>query len=108
MPANPSPQRTPPGYRVVLSPNYNRRCSCGAVLDYETRYDSEFCPVCDRWRAKRCDDPFCEFCPQRPARPSLAPPEPVPEPVPRGPFNPPRIKPAKRGQGSASGSGHRK
>jgi hypothetical protein len=92
MPSNPSPQRKR-GFRVVLSLDYDRRCACGAVLDYANTYDAEFCRACDRWWASQCSDPHCEFfCAKRPARPSLAPDL---DPAERIPFNPPKIKKAK-------------
>jgi hypothetical protein len=33
-------------------------------------YDAMFCKVCDSWLEDRCDDPRCNFCPQRPEKPS--------------------------------------
>lgn len=80
-------------FKVSLSPAWNSRCSCGTLLDYSQRYDAEFCRACDRWRAKDCRDPSCAFCTRRPARPSLAADL---DPAPRIPFNPPKVKPAKR------------
>lgn len=96
LPKDKNPSSGPPrkpGFRVSLSPDYNKRCSCGALLDYSHPYDAEFCRTCDRWWAKSCHDPACEFCAKRPARPSLAADL---DPAPRIPFNPPRIKPMKR------------
>ena len=81
------------GFRVALSPGYDQRCACGALLDYSHPYDAEFCRACDRWKAASCRDPSCEFCAKRPARPSLA--QDL-DPAERLPFNPPKIKSAKR------------
>lgn len=82
------------GFRVTLSLHYNRRCTCGRIFDYSQQYDAEFCVACDRWWAKACSDPCCEFfCATRPARPSLAPDL---DPAEREKFNPPRLKAAKR------------
>jgi len=81
------------GFRVTLSLHYDRRCSCGRIFDYSQGYDAEFCRACDRWWAKACSDPRCEFCATRPARPSLAPDL---DPAEREKFNPPRLKVAKR------------
>lgn len=91
----PSEQSPHPKSRlqVRLSPDYNQRCACGTLLDYSNTHDAEFCRACDRWLAKNCGDPSCEFCGQRPARPSLA----VDlDPAPRLPFNLPKLKPSKR------------
>ena len=33
-------------------------------------YDAMFCKICDSWLEDRCDDPRCNFCPQRPEKPS--------------------------------------
>lgn len=85
------PRKT--GFRVVLALGYDRRCACGAVFDYSNRYDAEFCRACDRWWAKACKDPSCEFCASRPARPSLAPDL---DPAERERFNPPRLTVAQR------------
>ena len=92
MPANGSPSAAR-GFRVRLSHDYNRRCTCGALLDYSHPYDAEFCRACDRWWAKNCRDPSCEFCAKRPARPSLAKDL---DPAERIPFNPPRMQPDKK------------
>ncbi len=92
MPANGSPSAVR-GFRVRLSHEYNRRCTCGALLDYSHPYDAEFCRACDRWWAKNCRDPHCEFCAKRPARPSLAK---GLDPAERVPFNPPKIKVANK------------
>ena len=81
------------GFRVVLSPAYDRRCSCGGLVDYSHPYDAEYCRSCDRWLAKNCGDKSCEFCAKRPARPSLAADL---DPAPRIPFNPPKLKAAKQ------------
>lgn len=91
MPANGSRPRDH-GFRVSLSPAYDRRCSCGTLVDYSHPYDAEFCRSCDRWLAKNCGDRSCEFCAKRPARPSLSPDL---DPAERIPFNPPKFKMAK-------------
>ena len=80
------------GFRVQLSPEFNRRCSCSTLIDYSHAYDVEFCRSCDRWLADNCGDRGCEFCAKRPARPSLAADL---DPAERLPFNPPRIKAAR-------------
>jgi len=92
MSANTAPARKP-GFRVTLALGYDRRCTCGRVFDYSHAYDAEFCRACDRWWAKACMDPSCEFCAPRPARPSLAPDL---DPAEREKFNPPRLKVAQR------------
>jgi len=97
MPQNANPSSDPPprkpGFRVSLLPGYDKRCSCGALLDYSHPYDAEFCRACDRWWARNCRDPACEFCAKRPARPSLAADL---DPAPRIPFNPPKFRAAKQ------------
>lgn len=35
-------------------------------------YDAEFCELCDVWIEGKCDDMRCNFCPQRPVKPSEA------------------------------------
>jgi len=85
------------GVRVCLSPEYNKRCACGALLDYSHTYDAEFCRGCDRWCESACRDPACEFCAARPTRPSQSR---SLDPAERIPFNPPRIKVAKHSEGA--------
>lgn len=43
---------------------------CGTEAEMCSEYDAMFCPVCDIWLEQRCGDPFCEFCADRPSRPS--------------------------------------
>lgn len=43
--------------------------SCGHPNVYAERYDVHFCPVDNVWLEKRCEDPACQFCGNRPARP---------------------------------------
>ena len=33
-------------------------------------YDAMYCEVCDVWLEEKCDDIRCNFCPQRPEKPS--------------------------------------
>jgi hypothetical protein len=35
-------------------------------------YDAEYCKLCDAWIEGKCDDIRCNFCPQRPEKPSQA------------------------------------
>jgi uncharacterized protein (DUF1778 family) len=43
---------------------------CDSVLIRSERWDAYYCPVCNEWLERRCDDPTCEFCAGRPERPS--------------------------------------
>lgn len=43
---------------------------CGTARLYSAVYDATFCPTDDTWAESGCDDPTCDFCAQRPARPS--------------------------------------
>lgn len=36
------------------------------------KYDAWACLHCDEWKEKKCKDPDCYFCPNRPDRPSEA------------------------------------
>jgi hypothetical protein len=42
---------------------------CGQYRIYYSRYDSFFCPVCNAWSEKACNDKECEFCSRRPETP---------------------------------------
>ena len=44
---------------------------CLDPLAYNDEHDSVYCPTCDEWRETSCDDPDCEYCLARPAKPSL-------------------------------------
>ncbi|MCZ2258935.1 hypothetical protein [Sporosarcina sp. G11-34] len=43
---------------------------CLDPLGYNDEHDSLFCPACDEWRQDLCQDPNCEDCLGRPAKPS--------------------------------------
>ena len=45
---------------------------CGTPLVLNKRHDAYYCPKCDEWVSPRCRDPECEFCRDRPERPSQA------------------------------------
>jgi (p)ppGpp synthase/HD superfamily hydrolase len=44
---------------------------CKAELHYAYNYDSLYCVACDEWLEEKCDDSHCEYCAERPERPSL-------------------------------------
>ena len=89
------PSKRPPSSEP---PVRERRCSCGELADFLYTYDAEFCPRCDRWLDTRCGDAGCEFCGNRPKRPStspeLDPRQYMSDPVTK--FNPPRITAGRR------------
>lgn len=35
-----------------------------------TKHDAFFCPKCDEWLERKCSDENCEFCQNRPEKPS--------------------------------------
>lgn len=48
-------------------------CRCIVCLNplaYNDEYDSQFCSACDEWREETCSDPSCEYCLERPKKPS--------------------------------------
>ena len=48
-------------------------CSeCGEKLFYIYRYDTDFCPQCNKWLNEGCNDPNCMFCSERPETPEIA------------------------------------
>ncbi|GKV67655.1 hypothetical protein NCCP2716_01530 [Sporosarcina sp. NCCP-2716] len=49
----------------------NHCICCMEPLLYNEQFDSVFCGACDEWREASCNDPECEYCGDRPARPSL-------------------------------------
>lgn len=42
------------------------------MKQYSDYYDAVYDDETDEWLEDKCDDPTCEFCTQRPARPSDA------------------------------------
>ncbi len=61
-------------HTVKLSPErHPGSCpKCGGQASFSRQYDAMYCPVCDIWTEKPCSSPYCEFCAQRPERPSQA------------------------------------
>lgn len=43
---------------------------CGSRLKHSERHDAFYCPRCDEWTERKCRDPDCEFCRDRPEKPS--------------------------------------
>lgn len=43
---------------------------CGHLKKFCKQYDALYCPECDVWTEKKCDDKDCEFCSDRPKKPS--------------------------------------
>jgi hypothetical protein len=49
----------------------NNMCEvCGNQNHRNEKHDAYFCDPCDEWKEKGCSDPDCEFCVDRPERPS--------------------------------------
>ena len=52
----------------VEQPNH---CStCLETLSYNDEFDSVYCAKCNMWNDSPCTDPSCEFCVDRPEKPS--------------------------------------
>ncbi len=45
--------------------------SCDHKHMYSVKYDTFFCKQCDMWRSIKCTDTQCEYCIERPEKPSL-------------------------------------
>lgn len=39
-------------------------------IRYNERYDSYWCVQCDEWTESKCSDNECDFCYNRPSKPS--------------------------------------
>lgn len=51
---------------------YSDNCEkCGSEKKYSQKYDAFYCESCDIWLEKLCADWDCEFCANRPEKPSL-------------------------------------
>lgn len=44
--------------------------NCKHPRSYSERWDAYYCNKCDAWIEDRCGDPDCEFCRDRPEKPS--------------------------------------
>lgn len=43
---------------------------CLERLNYSEEFDSIYCEPCNEWRDIACEDPTCEYCQERPDKPS--------------------------------------
>lgn len=46
-----------------------RKHECGSCVEYSDRHDALYCPKCDEWLEKQCNDSECQFCVGRSAKP---------------------------------------
>lgn len=44
---------------------------CGSERQYDKQYDAYYCELCNEWLENLCGDPNCEFCQNRPKKPSM-------------------------------------
>ena len=45
-------------------------CKCDwAATNYSEKHDAWYCPLCGEWISKICNDPYCEYCKDRPDKP---------------------------------------
>jgi hypothetical protein len=52
----------------------HKNFTCGhdiVNLMRDKKYDAYFCKECDVWIEKQCGDDACEYCPDRPDKPSM-------------------------------------
>ena len=38
-------------------------------IQYSEQWDADYSPLRNEWLDSKCDDPECEYCPNRPDRP---------------------------------------
>lgn len=43
---------------------------CSHQKKYCRKYDSQYCETCDSWTEGKCEDKDCDFCKERPDKPS--------------------------------------
>jgi hypothetical protein len=49
----------------------NYQCpNCGSEKQYNSKYDSYYCELCNKWLEEKCADEGCIFCSKRPEKPS--------------------------------------
>ena len=44
--------------------------TCKSEKSYSARYDAYYCELCNKWLEVACNDPNCEYCAERPEKPS--------------------------------------
>lgn len=42
---------------------------CNERTKYNEMFDAYYCEPCNEWMSKKCSDPKCEYCSQRPEKP---------------------------------------
>ena len=42
---------------------------CDSKLEYDNKYDSYYCPVCNEWTESKCNSEGCWYCSARPGTP---------------------------------------
>jgi len=49
-----------------------KKCkSCNFEKKYNEKHDAYYCESCDEWLEKNCGDPECDYCADRPEKPSM-------------------------------------
>lgn len=43
---------------------------CGSERQYSNKYDAYYCELCNKWLERTCSDSECEYCKDRPEKPS--------------------------------------
>ncbi|MHA6258552.1 hypothetical protein ACXYMX_01445 [Sporosarcina sp. CAU 1771] len=57
--------------KIIESSDALEHCStCLELLEYNDEFDSSYCGSCNEWREFSCADPDCEYCLERPEKPS--------------------------------------
>ena len=52
-----------------IKPTYEEAHTCLGSPKYNQKHDANYCPKCDSWLEKVCDDINCSFCKDRPEKP---------------------------------------
>ena len=43
---------------------------CSSEVQYNAQFDAYYCELCNEWLERKCNDPECEYCAERPEKPS--------------------------------------
>lgn len=57
------------GYEIMGWITVETCTKCGSNMLMNRRWDATFCPQCNEWKEKNCEDPDCTFCRSRPIKP---------------------------------------
>jgi hypothetical protein len=53
-----------------MGSGHNHCPNCNSERQYSNKYDAYYCELCNIWLEEKCEDEGCDFCVERPEKPS--------------------------------------